>query len=184
MTGRHPSLDERFDPAIRIVAYDPSWPARAAAEAARVRDALGDVAVRVEHIGSTAVPGLAAKPIVDLLLAVDALEPRERYVAPLEALGYLFAFDPASPDRHFFARPPGRPRAFHLHACLAGGEQELRHLAVRDFLRAHSGEAAAYAELKRRVAAEAPSDRLAYVAGKDAYVAALEARALAWRRGA
>ncbi len=180
---RHPSLDERFDPAVRIVASDPAWPVRAAHELVRIADALGPVAVRVAHVGSTAVPGLAAKPVLDLLVAVAALEPRAAYVAPLERLGYRYAADPASPDRRFFARPPERPRTHHVHVCAAGGEVEHRHLAVRDLLRADPAEAAAYAQVKRAVAARHPLDRLAYAAGKEAHVVALEARALAWARG-
>ena len=138
--------------------------------------------MRPEHVGSTAVPGLAAKPILDLLLSVAAIEPRQRYVQPLEPLGYLFAPAPESPDFHFFARPPERPRTFHLHVCEAGSEHELRHVAVRDFLRAHDEEAARYEALKRRVAGRHPQDRLAYMEGKSAHVAALEARAVMWAR--
>lgn len=179
---RHPSLDDRFDPAVRIVEHDPAWPALAERELRRIAEAVGDVAVRLEHVGSTAVPGLAAKPIVDLQLSVTALEPRERYVAPLQRLGYLFAPAPESPDYHFFAKPPERPRAHHLHVCQAGGEQELRHVAVRDFLRSHPEEAARYAALKREVVARHPQDRLAYIDGKDAYVTALEQRAVTWAR--
>jgi GrpB-like predicted nucleotidyltransferase (UPF0157 family) len=181
---RHPSLEERFDPAIRIVDPDPGWPALAADELARIATALGDVAVRLEHVGSTAVPGLAAKPIIDLQLSVAAIGATDRYVRPLERLGYLFAPDPDSPDHHFFGLPPERPRTHHVHVCAAGSEHELRHLAVRNFLRTHPEEVAAYAALKREVAARHPQDRLAYIAGKDAYVTALEARALAWMRAA
>ena len=170
-----------IDPAVRIVDYDPEWPARAETELRRVREALRDRAVRAEHIGSTAVPGLAAKPIIDLLVAVVSLDPREPYAQPLERIGYLF--DPAagSPDRHFFAKPHARPRTHHVHVVEAGGEHELRHLAVRDFLRAHPDEAERYAALKRDVAARHPGDRLAYIAGKEAYMTALERRALAWQ---
>lgn len=179
---RHPSLDDRFDPAVRIVDYDPGWPALADAEIRRIRQALGRVAVRLEHVGSTAVPGLAAKPIVDLQLSVDAIEPRERYVEPLTRLGYLFAFAPESPDYHFFGKPPERPRTHHLHVCEAGSVHEFRHVALREFLRAHAGEATKYAALKRRLVARHPQDRLAYIDGKDSYVTALEERAVAWAR--
>jgi GrpB-like predicted nucleotidyltransferase (UPF0157 family) len=178
--GRHPSLDERFDPAVRIVEYDPAWAEMAAVEIARIGDAVGEAAVRIDHVGSTAVPGMAAKPIVDLQLAVADVDARSLYVEQLEGLGYLFAFDPASPDFHFFGLPATRPRTHHLHVCAAGSEDERRHLAVRDYLRAHPDEVAAYAELKRSLVACAPGDRLAYIEGKDAYVAALEGRALAW----
>jgi GrpB-like predicted nucleotidyltransferase (UPF0157 family) len=177
---RHPSLDDRFDPAIRIEEHDPRWAQRAEAELRRVADALGPVAGRLEHVGSTAVPGLAAKPVLDLQLSVNAIEPREAYRPALERLGYLFVPDPESPDFHFFAKPPERPRAFHLHVCEAGSEHERRHLAVRDFLRASPDMAAEYAALKRTLVAEHPSDRLAYIAGKEPYMRELERRALAW----
>jgi hypothetical protein len=80
---------------------------------------LGDLAIRAEHVSSTAVPGLAARPIVDVQLSVDRIEPRERYIRPLQRLGYLFVPAPESPDRYFFAKPPERPRAHHLHVCAA-----------------------------------------------------------------
>jgi GrpB-like predicted nucleotidyltransferase (UPF0157 family) len=179
---RHPSLDDRFDPAVRIVDPEPAWPALAARELRRIEEAVGDVAVRAEHVGSTAVPGLAAKPIVDLQLSVDAIEPPERYVVSLTGLGYLFVPAPESPDYHFFAKPPERPRTYHLHVCEAGSEHELRHVAVRDFLRAHPDEAARYATLKRELVARHPQDRLAYIAGKDEYMTDLEGRALRWAR--
>lgn len=181
---RHRSLDDRFDPAVRIVDHDPAWPALAGAELRRIEEALPEVAVRLEHVGSTAVPGLAAKPVLDLQLSVDAIQPRARYVEPLERLGYLFVAEPASPDYHFFANPPARPRTHHLHVCQAGSEHEFRHLAVRDFLRAHDDEAARYADLKRQLVTRHPQDRLAYIEGKDEYLRALEKCALAWARRA
>lgn len=180
MDARHPSLDERFDPAVRIVECDPAWVESAAVEMARIAAAVGEAAVRIDHVGSTAVSGLAAKPIVDLQMSVADVESRSLYVGPLEGVGYLFAFDPASPDFHFFGLPAARPRTHHLHVCAAGSEDERRHLAVRDYLRAHPDEVAAYAECKRSLVARAPEDRLAYIEGKDSFVAALERRALAW----
>jgi GrpB-like predicted nucleotidyltransferase (UPF0157 family) len=179
---RHPSLDDRFDPAVRIVDYDPAWAVLADAELRRVKEALGEAAVRLEHVGSTAVPGLAAKPILDLQLSVDNIEPRERYVEPLTRLGYLFVPVPESPDYHLFAKPPERPRTHHLHVCEAGGVHEFRHVVVRDFLHARADEAVDYAALKRQVVARHPQDRLAYIAGKEDYVTALEERAVAWAR--
>ncbi len=180
---RHPSLNERFDWAVRMVDHDPAWATRAQEELARIKIALDAIAVRVEHVGSTAVPGLPAKPIIDLQVSVATIEHHARYVGPLERLGYLFAPDPASPSYHFFGKPAARPRSHHLHVCQSGSEHELRHLAMRDFLRAHNDEAANYAELKRLLVARSPHDRLAYIAGKRQYLDALEARALAWVRG-
>jgi GrpB-like predicted nucleotidyltransferase (UPF0157 family) len=179
---RHPSLDDRFDPAVRIVEYDDRWAIEADEEISRLLDALGPLAVRVDHVGSTAVPGLAAKPIIDLQVSVAAIEPRTAYVEPLQRLGYLFVPSPESPDFHFFAKPAERPRSHQLHVCEAGSEHEFRHLAVRDFLRTHSDESAKYASLKREVVANHPQDRLAYIGGKDAYVVDLERRATKWAR--
>jgi GrpB-like predicted nucleotidyltransferase (UPF0157 family) len=177
------SRTDRFDPAIRIVEHDPAWADRADEELRRIGRALGPVALRLEHVGSTAVPGLAAKPILDLQLSVAAIEPAAPYLEPLERLGYLFVPDDEWPDFPFFARPPERPRSHHLHVCEAGSEHELRHVAVRDYLRANRDEAARYEALKRHLAARHPQDRIAYIEGKDPYVAALEARALQVQRG-
>ena len=161
----------------------PAWPVLAEAELRRIEQALGDLAIRAEHVGSTAVTGLAAKPIVDLQLSVDRIEPRERYVQPLRRIGYLFVPAPESPDRYFFAKPPERPRTHHLHLCAAGSATEFRHIAVRDVLRAHADEATRYAALKRELVARYPQDRLAYIEGEDGYVMALEERAVTWARG-
>ncbi len=174
--------DETRDPAIRIVDYDTTWPTGAQAELRRLQAVLGHIAIRLEHVGSTSVPGLAAKPVLDLQLSVAAIDPRAAYVEPLERMGYLFVADPASPDYHFFGKPPQRPRSHHLHVCESGSAHEHRHLAVRDFLRTHDGEATRYQTLKREVAARHPEDRLAYIDGKDAYLAGLHDRALAWAR--
>jgi len=179
---RHPSLDNRFDRAIRIVDYDSGWPSAASRELARIRKAVGPAAVRLEHVGSTSVPGLAAKPILDLQLSVASIAPTAAYADPLEDLGYLFAPDPGSPDLHFFGKPAERPRSHHVHVCEAGSEHEFRHLAVRDFLRTHSAEVASYAALKRAIAARHPQDRLAYIDAKEEYLTSLEARAVAWAR--
>src|SRR4051794_35212046 len=141
----------------------------------RITATLGVVAVRIDHVGSTAVPGLAAKPIIDLQLSVTRIEPLAPYREPLEQLGYLFVPDPESPGFHLFAQPAERPRTHHLHVCEAGSRHEQRHLAVRDFLRAHPGEAGQYEAVKRRLAAAHPEDRLAYIEGKAACMAALEA---------
>ena len=137
----------------------------------------------MEHVGSTAVPGLPAKPILDLQLSVAAVKARERYVEPLQRLGYLFVFAYESPDYNFFAKPPERPRTHHLHVCEAGSEHEFRHVAVRDFLRNRADERERYEALKRQVAARHPQDRLAYIDAKANYVTSLEERAVAWARG-
>lgn len=169
-----------FDPAIRTVAYDPSWPALYQEEKRRLLQALGDQVVRIEHVGSTSVPGLAAKPIIDIEITVRAIEPMSPYREPLEALGYHFEFDPELPDLHFFGFPVERPRRFHIHLSQEGSNHMTRVLAVRDFLRAHPAVAAGYARLKRSLTDARPGDRDYYVAGKEDFIIALQTRALAW----
>jgi GrpB-like predicted nucleotidyltransferase (UPF0157 family) len=173
-------MGEERDPAVRIVDYDPGWPAEAARELRRVGEALGGVAVRLDHVGSTSVPGLAAKPIVDLQVSVAALEPQAAYAEPLEAIGYLFVPFATAPEYHFFGRPAERPRTHHLHVCLAGSFEERRHLAVRHFLRANADEAARYEAVKREAARLHPEDRVAYMAAKEGFILEMERRALDW----
>lgn len=173
-----------IDPAYVIVDYDPRWPELYAAERERLLAALGEQVTRMEHVGSTSVPGLAAKPIVDIEIYVRQLEPMDPYRAPLEALGYQFTFDPEMPDLHYFGWPAERPRRYHLHISQTGSAHMTRVVAVRDYLRAHPVEAAAYAAVKRALTDARPGDRDAYVAGKHDFVVALEARALAWWAGA
>jgi GrpB-like predicted nucleotidyltransferase (UPF0157 family) len=150
------------------------------AERLRLQGGLGDVAWRIEHIGSTAVPGLAAKPIIDIDIYVRAIDPMMPYREPLEALGYAYQFDPETPDLHFFGYPAERPRQFHVHVAEVASHHMQADLAVRDFLRKHLEVAQGYARLKRALTAQRPRDRDAYIAGKAAFMAALRARALRW----
>ena len=99
----------------------------------------------------------------------------------LERLGYRHVLDPIRPDREYFSRDVDGERRFQIHVCVAGSEWEVRHLAFRDWLREHPDDAAAYAELKRRLADEHPRDIMAYVDGKTDFITAIEAKALAGR---
>lgn len=168
--------------AIPIVPYDPAWPDHFLAEAARLREVLGDVALRIDHVGSTAVPGLAAKPIVDIQISVAAIAQTARYREPLERLGYAYTFDPEFPDYPFFGRPAAPPRTHHVHVGAAGSAEEHRHLAFREYLRAHPEVAAEYAALKRELApryrADRLADRQAYCDAKSAFILPVQGRAL------
>lgn len=157
--------------------YDPAWPARYEAESARIRAALGDQAVRIEHVGSTSVPGLAAKPIVDIQVSVRSMVPRSAYVDPIVGLGYRWALDPWTDEHEFFGRDEGGERAFQIHVCPTGSEWERRHLAFRDWLREHPDDVAAYERLKRELAERHPRDIFTYVDAKTAFIREIEARA-------
>jgi GrpB-like predicted nucleotidyltransferase (UPF0157 family) len=167
---------------IRVVDADPRWPEVFEAEATRVRHALGTLCTRIDHTGSTSVPGLAAKPIIDLQVSVTRLDvgELERRLAPLGYIHVPFPDLALAAEYPFFGHPAEGPRTHHIHACIAGGEQERRHLVFRDYLIAHADEADAYAAFKRDLAARFREDKQGYIAGKDAFVKALEQRALAW----
>ena len=175
---------------ITLVDYDPAWPARFAEEVERIQAALGDSVVAIEHFGSTAVPGLSAKPVIDLLVAVRSLpEARTRAVSALEALGYAYWRDDPAPDRLFFVKglPPNGPRTHHVHVVDLSVSHDPRlgeftfadRLLFRDYLRAHPDEAVRYAELKRELARQFSEDREAYTSGKTEYVYSIMQKARA-----
>jgi GrpB-like predicted nucleotidyltransferase (UPF0157 family) len=169
---------------VRVVPPDPTWPAAYAAEAARLAAALGDVVVRLHHVGSTSVPGLAAKPIVDVLLEAADLDTLDARAPALGALGYEALGEFGIPGRRYFRRDDAAGvRTHQVHAFAAGSPQVDRHLAFRDHLIAHPDVARAYGELKAALAARHPDDLGAYMDGKDAFVKHHEALALrTWRR--
>jgi putative glutamine amidotransferase len=183
-TRAKPGQAEGRSRSYAIAPYDPDWPSRFDAEAARIREALGDEVVRVDHVGSTSVPGLAAKPIVDIQVSVRSMVPRTAYVEPLMELGYRWALDAWTDEHEYFSRDRDGEQAIHVHVCAVGGEWEQRHLAFRDWLRAHPEDAVAYEALKRRLASRHPRDIFTYVDGKTAFIRGIEARALDERRSA
>ena len=136
-----------------IVPYNPEWPALFNAEAAGIHRALEKLAVRVEHVGSTSVLGLAAKSVIDMQVSVPDLADLGRYMHPLARVGYrhvpLGDIDLVYP---FFQKPPNGPSTHHVHLCVVGSEHERRHLVFRDYLRDHPSVCAKYVELKRTLA--------------------------------
>lgn len=160
---------------IALVDADPSWPARFIDEVAAIRAALGPDAdaLRFEHVGSTAVAGLAAKPIIDVLVIPPAdAWPGAEFVRALETLGYVHWADNPDPHHVFLVKgmPPfGAARTHHVH--VRPSIQAAPVLAFRNYLRAHRDTAVAYQVLKRELAAAHPTDREAYTRGKTAFVA-------------
>jgi NAD-dependent deacetylase len=159
---------------VEVADYDPAWPRLYQEEAARVREALGEGVVEIEHMGSTAVPGLIAKPVIDIAAGLDRLELGDEQVTAMEELGYAYRGEYGLPGRLYFERPDR-----HVHVVEWGGEHWHRHRAFRDYLRSHPREAARYAEEKRRVALDAV-DTSDYWARKQPFVDELFARAWRW----
>jgi len=165
---------------VRVVPYDSHWPASYAAEAERICKAVGEVAVRIHHIGSTSVPGLSAKPIIDILLEVSDLAALDACSPTIEALGYEAMGELGIPGRRYFRRDNDfGERTHQIHAFAVSSEEIHRHLAFRDYLIAHPEIARAYGELKQELALRFPTDIDGYMDGKDSFVKRHEAEALA-----
>ena len=160
---------------LELSAYSPMWPAVYAIERDRLNAVFGADAVVIEHIGSTAVPGLGAKPIIDVMLGVPALAIVERKIPELVAQGYRYVpeFEKSIPERRFLVKTEGHPGYFHLHAVIYASDFWKRHLAFRDALRADEALAADYWKLKRRLAARFPNDRAAYTDAKSDFIRAV-----------
>jgi GrpB-like predicted nucleotidyltransferase (UPF0157 family) len=166
--------------AIVVVDYQPSWPAMFDSERIRIEAALGRLVLAVEHVGSTAVPGLAAKPIIDLLVGVTSLgEVLPRGAGPLRALGYAYLpeYESWLPDERFFRKGPPGPWTHHLHVMEPANPHWQNRLLFRDYLRAHPAAAALYARLKRDLAASFGEDIAGYRSAKDEFVAGIMAKA-------
>jgi putative glutamine amidotransferase len=156
---------------------DPSWPASFDEEAAAIAEALPPaLVVRVDHIGSTSVPGLPAEPIIDIQLSVTSMVPRAAYLDPLLALGFEWAPDGYDDDHEYFSLDRGDGRLVNLHVTSHGSPWERRHLAFRDTLRNDPKTAAAYAALKRDLATSHPRDIVRYTQGKSAFIREIESR--------
>ena len=164
---------------VDIVAYDAEWPQRFRRIATALRGALRDAAQRIDHIGSTAVPGLDAKPVIDIQISVAELEPVDPYRRALEGAGYRFRPNNAELTKRYFREAPGDRRT-HIHVRRLGSWSEQFSLLFRDYLRAHLAEAERYAALKRTLAAAYREDRAGYTDAKAPFIWELMGRADRW----
>jgi GrpB-like predicted nucleotidyltransferase (UPF0157 family) len=167
MTDVARSLD---DEPIRIVAYEPEWPTRFEEERGKLEEAIGEWVVGgIHHVGSTAVPGLEAKPIIDILVGVRGLDESRACFEPLARLGYMYA-PYLSEEMHWFCKPHPSRRTHHLHLVPVGSKRYEEELAFRDRLREDPALAGEYAALKRRLAARFKNDREDYTDAKAGFI--------------
>jgi GrpB-like predicted nucleotidyltransferase (UPF0157 family) len=168
---------------LQIVSYDPCWVAEFEAERERLANTIGDLACRIDHHGSTAVPGLEAKPIIDIQVSVKQLQPLRAYAMPLSTIGYVHVPHVDDAVCPFFHRPSEWPHTHHVHVVQSGGPEERRTLAFRDFLREHDDVARDYVILKKRLAplvnAAEPLSRETYATAKSEFVERVVQMALA-----
>jgi len=169
---------------VVIVEYDPQWPTLYEEEKDRILAVVGRVIVAVEHIGSTAVPGLGAKPIIDIMAAVPHLADAEQCIEPLETIGYEYVpeYNDIIPERRYFHKGPPEGRTHHLHIVELTSEFWERHLLFRDFLRTHPEEAQQYDLLKKELAVRFRSNREAYTDAKTSFIESVVAKAQAEKR--
>lgn len=158
--------------AVVVIPYDPAWPDRFESERAWLAGVFRGTDAVIEHVGSTAVPGLGAKPIIDIMLGVTDLAEVAARLDRLEAHGYGYVpeYESQLPERRYFRKPESEPRTHHLHCVIRGSDFWVRHLLFRDYLRAHPDSAGVYFELKRELASLYRRDRAAYMEGKSDFI--------------
>jgi GrpB-like predicted nucleotidyltransferase (UPF0157 family) len=166
---------------IEVVPYNPLWPIKFETECSAIWCALGDILVNVHHIGSTAVAGLAAKPVIDIILEVRSLKELDESTTKMEFLGYEALGEFGIPGRRYF-RKGGSNRTHQVHSFRIGDDNIFRHLAFRDYLNYFSDARLAYEALKIRLASDCDNDLAIYCDGKDAFVKLHEAKAIEWKK--
>jgi GrpB-like predicted nucleotidyltransferase (UPF0157 family) len=162
-------------PQIELVEYTPEWPARFEAEAARIRHAVGSQVLQVEHIGSTSVPGLIAKPVIDILLVVSDSSAESTYVPALESIGY--ALRVREPEWHEHRMLKGPNKDVNLHVYTVGSEEIERYLLLRDRLRSNDADRELYAQVKRDLAGKEWKHIQNYADAKTEVIEAIVTRA-------
>lgn len=173
------SSDDMNEP-VRVEAYDSRWPALFEYEAARLDEAIGPwITGGIHHVGSTAVPGLAAKPTVDIAIGVADLPTSRPCIDVLAELDYCY-WPYRAEVMHWFCKPNQSRRTYHLHLIATGSSRFREEICFRDYLRTHPNSAERYQLLKQHLASEHPHDREAYTQGKAYLVAELTAAAFAW----
>jgi len=155
---------------VRVVPYRSEWRELFDEENARLKAVFEQAGIeaRIEHTGSTAIPGVPAKPILDILIGYPDADNRRRAVDALKAAGYEYRGESGIPGRDFFRR--GDPRSYHVHLCQLGGPFWVEHQRFRDYLLTHTNVAREYGDLKLRLAEEFPFDRESYINGKAEFV--------------
>ncbi|MEM8897937.1 MAG: GrpB family protein [Bacteroidota bacterium] len=164
---------------IEVLAYDPTWKERFTLLAKDLRVSLGETALRIDHVGSTSVVEMWAKPIVDIQISVSSLELMDEFRLPLEDLGYIFREDNPDLTKRYFREKPGTTRT-HIHVRQAGSYSEQEALLFRDYLREKSEEAEKYSRFKQELAVEFRDHPKRYVEEKTPFIHAMLMNARVW----
>ena len=167
---------------VTVVKHDPLWAVQFETESQRIRESLNTIIINIHHIGSTSIPDIYAKPVIDILLEVDDVTALDLFNESLRLLGYEAMGEYGIPGRRYFRRDDCKGvRRFQIHAFNTGVYDVIRHLAFRDYMSVHPNLAALYGTLKKQLAREHRDDMEAYITGKDSFIKQHERKALAWR---
>lgn len=167
---------------VEVVPYDPTWQQAFEVEAQQIAATLGPSIVALHHVGSTSIPGIWAKPIIDLLVEVVEIAQVDHQSPAMESIGYQAMGAYGIPGRRYFRKhSTAGTRTHHVHIFEVGSPEVERHLAFRDYLRAHPDDAQTYSDLKRQLAKAHPTDIEAYMDGKDSFIRAIDEKAAKWR---
>lgn len=167
----------------QVVPHDLEWKQQYAREAEQIVRALHGLAMTLRHIGSTAIPNISAKPIIDILMEVDDLSELDARSSTMEQLGYEVMGEFGIPGRRYFRKNNASGiRTHQIHAFQTGSAGAMRHLAFRDYMIGHPAAAREYSVLKEMLARQHPEDFEAYMDGKDAFIREHESRAIGWTR--
>jgi GrpB-like predicted nucleotidyltransferase (UPF0157 family) len=166
---------------ITVVPYDPKWPDLFQEEADELAAIFGDEVVAIHHIGSTAIPGIHAKPIIDILVEVQDIERIDAFNQEITRRGYLPKGEFGIRGRRFFIKGTEESRTHHIHVFQTDDAEPERHLTFRDYMRAHPEEARAYGRLKQELARRFPNNIDSYMAGKNDLIKETERKAEAWK---
>jgi GrpB-like predicted nucleotidyltransferase (UPF0157 family) len=153
---------------VRLVPYAPEWRVYFEREKASLQVVLGSKVLDIQHIGSTSIPGMLAKPIIDIAIAVSDFDEAKALIPMVESLGYEYKGEFGIPHRHYFVK--GDPRLFHIHLSEITSIEWQNTILFRDYIRQHLDLAEEYAQLKQQLAQQYPQDREAYLNGKTAFV--------------
>jgi GrpB-like predicted nucleotidyltransferase (UPF0157 family) len=168
---------------VLVVPYNNGWPKMYKKEIDKLLPVLKHEVISTHHIGSTSIPGMWAKPIIDILLEVRAISKIDKYNEAMAGLGYEPRGELGIPGRRYFSREePVNVRTHHIHAFQSGNIGIERHLAFRDYMIKHQDDAQKYIDLKKELARRYPMDIDSYIAGKEAFVNEMEAKAISWYR--
>ncbi|WP_336773205.1 GrpB family protein [Paenibacillus sp. MMO-58] len=167
----------------RIAEHNPLWPDMFQKTAARLRAALGDIALRIDHIGSTSISGLDAKPIIDIQISVSRLDELDGYKSKIEELGFVYREDNPDMSKRYFRETPGNHRT-HIHVRQAGSFSEQMNLLFRDYLRQHPEDRLRYGQEKHRLMELYKHERIKYVEGKGPIVWDILQKAHLWSQSA